>query len=593
MENIFIDALLVACPCQELTGTSFTRRPVHSLPFSYHKARRKNAQNFFKHTRSMQTLQTQPRPLDPMPPFTRNEYVNMLDYYKDPYPSEHTTHTPKPLNSALPQKHAHLSPPLDEDIIATTPEATVSSEEILVERLVSMLNRQDCSHDAIMEAYSKLPYPGVACLPPWTRRQLLHRLSKVEKKNVEGMVRYLAIVEEMKAANLLMTDAEWNSVLAFTGRCHAPVRASELESALQMWGEMERIFPAQGEEIGEVTLNILFDLAAKAEKFVLAEMILKEMRARGLPMNRFARTNLIFYHGLQGDGDAVRNAYKAFVEAGEIVDTVVMNCVIASLILADEPQAAELVYERMRRMYQMASGGSPPSYCGWRRTREIGQVLNRAAQSLRVGSQEHRKLQDQQLLRPDLRTCSIFIEYHVTQTGELRRIVALLEDMRALRIPIHGRIFVKLLKGFARHGGVRYTSWTRPRLERVWTSLLAMLARKGEEGVAEDIHVGKWMVFWAMRAFHQCCGRARALEIWDELSSRWKPGYDEEMAVLNLLEDILLDRHDSSRSRSGSGSGSATVMRTSWDIRRRGRTEMSDGEGEGDDGGCVNIPEQE
>lgn len=486
----------------------------------------------------MQTLQIPTYPPAPPPPFTRNEYLHMLDYYQESAPFEFPKVNPTPPILSLPQPAAHITQVADEESIFRTPKATASADQIVVERVVATLKQKGCPHDTIMEAYSALPFPGVAYLSPRTRRLLFRRLSTVEDKNLGGLVRYLAIVDDMKAADLPMTYAEWNSALAFTGRYSSPVRAADVESALQIWREMERKSTVRS---GEVTFNILFDTAAKAGKYVLAEMILKEMRARNLPMNRFTRTGIIYYHGLQGDGDGVREAYKAFVQAGEIVDTVVMNCVIASLILAGEPQAAELVYERMKRMHAVATGGPPPSYYDWRTSRSLGRILNQAARGLRYGSEQHRKLQDAQLLCPDLRTYSIFIEYHVSKTGELRRIVALLEEMQDRRVPIHGRIFVKLLKGFATHGGVRYTSWTAPRLEKVWTSLLVMLGCQGDERVADDIHIGKWMVVWAVRAFNQCCGRARAIDIWAELSSRWKPSADDENAVLTLLSDILRD----------------------------------------------------
>lgn len=536
MEKFFIDALVIACTCQEHNCASFIHHPVHRSPFTYHKARRRYAQKFLKQTRSMQTLQIPARPPTPPPPFSRNEYLHVLDYYQESAPLEFLKDNPKPPILSLAQLSVQVTQVADEEIVARTPKATASADQIAVERLIATLNQKDCPHDTIMEAYSALPFPGVAYLLPCTRRLLFHRLSRVENKTVVGLVRYLAIVDDMKAADLPMTEAEWNSALAFTGRCFSPVRAAEVESALQIWKEMEQKSIVQS---GEVTFNILFDTAAKAGKYVLAEMILKEMRARNLPMNRFGRTGIIYYHGLQGDGDGVREAYKAFVQAGEIVDTVVMNCVISSLILADEPQAAELVFERMKRMYAVATGGPPPSFYDWRTRRDLGRILDRAARGLRYGSEQHRNLQDAQLLCPDLRTYTVFIEYHVSQTGELGRIVALLEEMQALRLPMHGRIFVKLLKGFAKHGGVRYTSWTGPRLEKVWTSLLAILGCQGDEGVADNVHLGKWMVVWAVRAFDQCCGRARAIDIWAELRSRWKPRGDEELAVLTLLRDIL------------------------------------------------------
>lgn len=558
METTLIDAFLT-CTYQEHVAASRTRLPIYRSSFTYHKTRRRTGQAFFRQTRSMQTLPINAQPLPPPPPFTRNEYLNMLDYYEEPAPIPPCENYPPTPVSASPQPVAEISRPVDENIVTSVRTATEGAIQVAVDRLVTMLDQEDCPHDTIFQAYHALPSPGVVNLWPWKRRLLLKRLSRVERKNPAGLVRYMSIVEDMKAAGLAMTDAEWNSILAFTGRCFAPVPADEVESVLRIWKEMEQDPTV---ESGEVTFNILFDVAAKAGKYVLAEMILKEMRARNLPLNRYARTNIIYYHGLRGDGDAVRDAYRAFVKAGEVVDTVVMNCVIAALLVAGEPQAAELVYERMKRMYAVATNSSPPSYRNWRQSRDLGRILNRAARDFRFGSEENRNLQKEQLLCPDLRTYAIFIEYHVSQTGELRRIIPLLEEMQALRVPMHGRIFVKLLKGFAKHGGVRYTSWTSARLEKVWMSLLAVLGRQGDhEAALGDVHLGKWMVVWAVRAFYYCCGHARAMDIWAELRSRWKPSDYDERAAMTLLGDILSETPNDARTRTGN-----TIERPSVDV---------------------------
>ena len=541
METTFVGALVVTCACQEHIGASCTHLPLYRSPFTYHKPRRKCAQGPFRQIRAMQTLPIQPRHLAPPPPFSRTEYLNMLDYYHESASFPPLIDYFQPPISSPPQSVAQRSRLVKEKAIASAPEVTEHATRIAVKRLVSMLNQEDCPHDAILKAYSALPSPGVIHLSPWKRRLLLRRLSTVEHKNSCGLVRYLSIVDDMKAANLPMTEAEWNSLLAFTGRCFSPVQAAEVESALEIWKEMELDSTVQS---GEVTFNILFDLAAKAGKYVLAEMILKEMRARNFPLNRFARTNIIYYHGLLGDGDAIRDAYRAFVEAGEIVDTVVINCVIASLILAGEPQAAELVYERMKRMYFAATDGSSPPRCNWRQSRALGRSLERAGSDMRFGSKEYHNLQNEQLLCPDSRTYTIFIEYHVVKTGELGRIMSLLEEMQALQVPVSGRIYVKVFKGFAKHGGVRYTSWTGARLEKMWSSLLIVLGHQGDKEAAENVRLGKWMVVWAVRAFYYCCGHARAMDIWAELRSRWKPSHEEEMAVLTLLGNILRKRQD-------------------------------------------------
>lgn len=314
------------------------------------------------------------------------------------------------------------------------------------------------------------------------------------------------------------------------GRCFTRVTAVEVENALRVWNEMEQ---EAGVQSGKVTFGILFDIAAKAGKFVLAEMILQEMSNRRLPLNRFAKTGLIYYHGLKGDGQGVRKAYLALVDAGHTVDNVVMDCVVASLLRAGETPAAEQVYERMKGMSARKIGAIRPLPT-WRGTRELGRVLEQAARIFKNDSQKRQQLQDEQWLAPDLRTFTILIGHHIAVTGELRRVIRLLEDMQSLGIPLHGRIFLRIFKGFALHGGIRYTSWTKARLESVWNALSLALDDR-----VPDVQLQKWMVVWIMRAFAKCCGRARALEIWAEIKTRWKPDNAENDTVHHILREIL------------------------------------------------------
>ena len=466
--------------------------------------------------------------------------MSMLDYYREPYSthatvveSDHPSPDPLVFN---PMVRELRTPLLEKPSLGISepaiPEHDDSSRRdvSVVEIVLKTLIRSDCTHSEAFDAYSTLPFPGVSLLSEDMRRLLFRRLSTIEKKNKDSMLRYLSVVDDMKACDLPLTQGAWNSAIAFCGQCFAHIQATDVESALRTWREMEREAQVKS---GNVTFNILFSMAAKAGKFVLAEMILKEMQARNLRINRYALVDYIYYNGLKGDGDGVRRAYRVFVESGQIVDTVVMNCVIASLLRAGEPAAAEHVYERMKRMLSKYTGKSLPQL-NWQQVRDLGRVLDKAARQLKADPAEFQRLQDEQLLVPNLHTYAIFVEHHASQTGELCRVAAFLTEMQHLGIPMHGRIFLKIFKGFAYHGGIRYTSWTKARLESVWSSLLDVL----DQGL-DDVRIKKWMVIWTVRAFERCAGRDRTLEIWEELRQRWKPGGGEMEVVMGVLRDIL------------------------------------------------------
>lgn len=538
LDNVFIDALAEACLCRQHSRASLFQVIASNSSYMYHKVRRRNGFDAGRQIRHLHRAALTPYPPTMLQPLSRDDYMSILDYYRGTYSTQAGGFAELPpvfpLSSTLECKGEELLPPGlgpgTEESESRTVQRTGDEDSPALAHLLKLLDRDDCTHEEAFEAYSVLPFPGVSYLSDDTCRLLFRRLSVVQKKNRGSKMRYLSVVDDMKSAGLQMAAAEWNSAIAYCGQCLTQITAVDVEKALRTWTEMEQEAKIKG---GTITFNILFDMAAKAGKFVLAEMILKEMGDRELKYNRYSRTSFIFYHGLRGDGDAVRRAYREYVEAGEIVDTVIMNCVITALIRAREPAAAEQVYERMKRLHTKQTGHDMPPG-NWREIRDLGRLLNRAAGRLRGEPEKLRQLQEEQSIAPDTQTYIHFIEYHASQSGEIRRITALLAEMRHLGLPMHGRFFTKLFKGFAYHGGVRYTSWTRARLEAVWESMLDA----SDQGL-DNMQVMKWMVIWAVRAFERCAGRQRTLEIWSELRKRWEPGDGDMDFVMSVLRATL------------------------------------------------------
>ena len=537
LDKVLIDVLVKSYSCRQHTRASLAHTIALNTSYMYHKARRRNAFNAARQIRHLHRAVIAPSPPATLRPLSRDDYLSILDYYRESYRTQ-AGDWAKPLltisPSAFNSENDETSPPAlhpgVEELGSLKNERVLDSNSPPAAHLLEVLSRDDCTHEEAFEAYSALPFPGVSHLSDEMCRLLFRRLSVLERKSRTSKMRYLSVVDDMRSAGLQMTPAEWNSAIAFCGQCFSHITAVDVENALIIWTEMEQEAKVKG---GTVTFNVLFDTAAKAGKFVLAEMILKEMGDRDLKYNRYSRNTFIFYHGLRGDGDGVRRAYREYVEAGEIVDTVVMNTVITALIRAGEPAAAEQVYERMKRMHTKQTGHDLP-IGNWREIRDLGRLLNRAARLFKTDPVKLRQVQEEQSIAPDTQTYLHFVEYHATQSGEIRRIAALLAEMHHLGLPMHGRMFTKLFKGFAYHGGVRYSSWTRTRLEAVWESMLKVTDQE-----SDDVRVMKWMVVWAVRAFERCAGRQRSLEIWSEMRQIWKPGDGEFELVINILRDTL------------------------------------------------------
>jgi len=390
---------------------------------------------------------------------------------------------------------------------------------------------EDKDPQEIYHLYRALPTPRAAYLPSKMRHAMLHSLSVVEKKDEHSMLRYLSVVDDMKQCAIPLLVSEWNSAISFVASYVNKITEVEVEAALQMWREMEHVSGVKG---NEATFNVLFDAACKAGKFVLAEMIYNEMENRGFSMDRFHYVSLIFFHGLKKNGDEARAAYKALVEAGEIVDTVVLNAMISALIRSSEPAAAENVYERMKKMHFGQKHPKLPQR-DWKKRRAVNLSLKLMGQLSRNDLELRESFQSESMVAPDLHTYRILINYSAVKAGDLQMTVRLLDEMKIFEIHLHGALFLAVFRGFATHGGVRYTEWDESRLESVWNSLLKCI-----DDQAEDVQLSKWLISWALWAFGKCAGKARTMAAWEEVRERWTDPTEEELDfVLGNLRSVL------------------------------------------------------
>lgn len=391
-------------------------------------------------------------------------------------------------------------------------------EQVLLERRLPP--------DSVYSLYCKIPRPGVAYLSERATRMLLHCLSVVEDETEAAMLRYLSVLDDMKIANRPLLRSEWTSAMVLTGRCVRKTSAAEIESLLHLWRKMEQEAKV---EPSSVTFNVLFDVAAKAGKFALAEVLFKEMKTRNLRLNREFRTGYILYQGLRGNGEGVKMAYKELVNAGEIVDTTVLNCVITSLIAVGEISAAELVFRRMKALYfSKKKGRLFPKH--WRHAKDLSFLLNMAAEKYREDASTREKVQDSVPVAPNEETYRILASYHAYHSGNLDRMTELIEEMLQFHLSINRSMYFLLFKGFQIHGGLRYSAWTKARLEGLWASY--------KETLLLDpcrLSMQTYFAIAVMLAFQKTIGDNRMKEVWEELDDLWKPSQDDVDIVMNKV----------------------------------------------------------
>jgi pentatricopeptide repeat protein len=391
----------------------------------------------------------------------------------------------------------------------------------------------------IYKLYRELPAPRAPYLESKTRHKLLRHLAVVERKDEQSMLRYFSVIDDMRSTAIPLTTSEWTSAISFAARYVNRSTEVEVEAALQMWREMEHVAGVKG---NDATFNVLFDVACKAGKFTLAEMIYNEMEARGFKYNRFHHVSQIHFYGLKGNGDGARAAYKALVEAGEIVDTVVLNAMISALIQSHEANAAENVYERMKRAH-LANKDSRLPPRDYKSRREINLTLLKLAKTAKKNPTKLQEFRQKSIIAPDLHTYRILVNYFAVRSGELDKVAKYLDEMKWFQIPLHGALFLSLLKGFALHGGIRYTHWTEDRLESVWKAFIQAI-----DGGEEDLYISKWIALWALRAFLKCSGKSRTVDVWEEMRQRWTPSEADMDFIMKTLRP-LLDGEDMAEKR--------------------------------------------
>lgn len=382
--------------------------------------------------------------------------------------------------------------------------------------------------EPIYKLYGQLPEPRMLHLTWQWRNRLLRVMGTPQKRDMESMLRYFALVADVKNAGLTLRRSHWNFALAFATKYAARTTAQEMESALRLWREMEREANVMG---NDVTFNVLFDVAAKAGNFTLADMIYKEMEARGIEFNRFHHVSLIHYFGLKLDSSGIRAAYKEMVESGEMVDTIVLNCVISGLLRCGEEAAAEETYERMKNGHALAPDMPQRDYM-------MNKVITKVLMMFTKVGKKHPELkealQTKVQLSPDLHTYKLLVQHYAIRVGNLNKVAQYLDEMKHLKVPIHPTIFLALFKGFYTHGGFQGSDWSDKRLDGVLSALY-----QARDEHAKSFRIDRWLVIWALRAVKKCSSTEALLQTFDAMAQRWDIPADRQPFMHAIFDNIL------------------------------------------------------
>lgn len=449
-----------------------------------------------------------------------------FEYHRDPYRRGYAPSDGPKLQVS--ERKTDIEYPSREDtaFVGEDDEALLRRLYVAIAHRIRHPNRT--SLDAIYKLYCQLPEPKMLNIPWQWRNRLLKVMGTPRRRDTDAMLRYFALVADVKNAGLSLRRTQWNFALAFAAKYASRATPKEMESALRLWREMEREAKIPG---NDVTFNILFDVAAKAGNFTLAEMIYQEMDHRGIEFNRFHHVSLIHYFGLKLDSGGIRAAYKEMVESGEMVDTTVLNCVLSGLLRCGEESAAEETYERMKNGHDLAVDMPPRDYMMSKVTTQVLMMFTK------VGK-EHPKmkpsLQTGIRLVPDLHTYKLLVEHYALKVGNIKKVAQYLDEMKQLKIPIHPTIFLALFKGFYAHGGFEGSEWSDQRLEGVLSALYS-----ASDMHAKGFRIDRWLVIWALRALKKCATDEKVVKGFDKLAERWDIPAEREPFMHDLLTNVI------------------------------------------------------
>jgi pentatricopeptide repeat protein len=550
--------------------------------------------------------------LMPVPEITKEEYKDMVNTYG--LPSDMWDRPAFGLQGQSKQRKQQYplaprlvvsaeqesKPPYTERVVL---EPEDENHEKNLEKLLRLLRKPHgtVSLNTLWKAFRMLRAPRLRYMSDYMIRALFGHLTWTEfpHDDIRNRRRYFILLEECVGEQIALTPIEWSAAMHYAGRSARHGTDNEVKDSIELWLKMEE----SGVQATNVTFNILFYVAVRAGRFALADTIYNELLSRNMVLDRYFRASMIYYAGSKGDGDAVRKAFNDMVNAGEIIDTAVMNCVILSFIRSGEPSAADHVFRKMKALSESKFGTQGPT--DWRAQRKLAKLLNKTGRQLRAEREDHEKsffgapfsgddkreqIQEASPIAPDPRTYRLLLRYHTRVSGDLDRVRELLAENKQRGFHLHGSVYLGIFSAFIIHGGYVSSAWKPSVLEAYWKEFLeassapnagywlssgtdrvatlhfdAAPAQHDEDGIdglsglleteddLDDLHSVSeehrapyftlGLAVTVLRAFHKCVGTPRTLEIWDEIKARWKEcGREETERIEGLLE--ALQRRD-------------------------------------------------
>ena len=361
-------------------------------------------------------------------------------------------------------------------------------------------------YNAVWALYKGLGSGSMRDLHPVIRHRLLAVMGNPEKKVASALLRYFALLEELRACKIPITRQQYNYALALAAGYVDTIKHEEWVNCMTIWKSFEESTEIRGNEF---TFNILFNVATKAGLYDMAQNILQEIETRKLPLDRYYDVSLMFFHGVMGDLPGLLRAYQGMVDAREMIDIVALNCLLTGILRCGETAQALDIYAYMKELHSRSLVWD--HYFDRVMQKRLMKSFSRMAKS---SPSMHRHFQNQVVVKPNKKTFQILIDHFAINKGDWDTTSSIIRDMAHFRIATHGRVFLALFKAFARFGRLPDTQWTEDRFHRVLGAFLTAAEKdkrarrrsSASDGVDEyradmdGVYVGRWTVVWAVWA---------------------------------------------------------------------------------------------
>jgi hypothetical protein len=434
-------------------------------------------------------------------------------------PKEHVIATlPDPISAES------QPPPAPEDHIT---DAVISAE------LGRMVKNPLTAYQDVYDKYMELSHPRPCRVQYDLLVQVVNHLSvrDKERKDPGFASQYLTIINDMLLSGIEVKRFMWDTAMHYIANDAAFITDHEVDSILALWRKMEH---STNTRANHITISIMYLSAVKAGQYALADRMWRELQSRQLKLDRVTRVIQIYAFGHRKDSRRVRKCFLDLVDAGELVDIVVINCVMSALINAGEGAAAEEVFSRIKTLYR--SKFNSPSYPNnWREARRVRKLM---VDGLKMGELSRREAQELSPIAPNETTFRILIKYHCSIRKDFNRAMKLLDEMAKVDVQPSIPIFNLLFNNFTQPYVGGSSGGTADDLNRLWARFQEVVTQDPKHALQHKAMDDR-LALTIIEAFARRVSKEAASDVWEMISKQWYPTDDTIIKVGEILQKTL------------------------------------------------------